>query len=74
MHLATVTELDATAQLPAQEDDDTIETVTMPNPNDTAAVTVNISADDHTAEMPVANDDETAEMEISGGTVNTKNG
>ena len=67
MHLATVTELDATAQLPAQEDDDTIETVTKPNPNDTAAVTVNISADDQTAEMPVANDDETAEMEISGG-------
>jgi len=69
MHLATVTELDATAQLPAQEDDDTIETVTKPNPNDTAAVTVNMSADDQTEEMPVANDDETAEMEISGGKI-----
>jgi len=69
MHLATVTELDSTAQLPAQEDDDTIETVAKPNPNDTAAVTVNMSADDQTAEMPVANDDETAEMEISGGKI-----
>ena len=67
MPLATVTEIDATAQLPVKEDDDTIDTLTQPDPSDTAAVTANMSADEQTAEMPVANDDETAEMEISGG-------
>lgn len=69
MPLATVTEIDVTAQLPvqAEDEDDTIEAVRQPNPNDTAAVTVNMSGDEKTAEMPVANDDETAEMEISGG-------
>ena len=44
------------------------------HPNDTAAVTVNMSADEKTAEMPVANDDDTTEMEIEGGTINTKQG
>lgn len=68
MPLATVTEIDVTAQLPVQkDDDDTVETVTQTNPNDTAAVTVNMASADETEEMPVANDDETAEMEISGG-------
>jgi len=67
MPLATVTELDVTAQLPVQDEDDTIETVTPPNPNDTAAVTINMTSEDKTEEMPVANDDDTAEMEISGG-------
>ena len=69
MPLATVTELDATAEMPVQEEDDTIETASQSDPGDTAAVTVNMSADDKTAEMPVANDDETAEMEISGGKI-----
>ena len=50
-----------------QQEDDTIETVSQTDPGDTAAVTINLAADDKTAEMPVANDDETAEMEISGG-------
>lgn len=67
MPLATVTELDVTAQLPVQDEGDTIETARPVNPNDTAAVTIRMSADEPTAEMPVANDDETAEMEISGG-------
>ena len=67
MPRATVTELDVTAQLPVQDEDDTIETAKPVNPNDTAAVTINMTSDDKTAEMPVANDDETAEMEISGG-------
>ncbi len=73
--LATVTEIDSTAQLPAREDDEsTAEMETARDPNDTAAVTVNMTAEDKTAEMPVANDDETAEMEIEGGTVNTRKG
>jgi len=69
MPLATVTELDATAEMPAGKEEDTIETVSPTDPGDTAAVTVNMSADENTAEMPVANDDETAEMEISGGKI-----
>ena len=69
--LATVTELDVTAQLPKHEDE-TAEMELSYDPNDTAAVTVNLRADDETAEMPVANDDETAEMEISGGKVDTR--
>ena len=65
--LATVTEIDVTAEMPVQQEDDTIETALQTDPGDTAAVTINLAADDKTAEMPVANDDETAEMEISGG-------
>ncbi len=70
--LATVTELDVTAQMRAQNDE-TAEMEPALDPNDTAAVTVNLPTDDETAEMPVANDDETAEMEISGGKVDTSN-
>ncbi len=66
-------ELDATAELPIDPDDEkTAEFEASYDPNDTNAVTVNMSAEDKTAEMPVANDDDTAEMEISGGTVDTK--
>jgi len=74
MPLASVTEIDVTAELPAKGDEPTAEIVVAHDPNDTAAVTVNMSADEKTAEMPVANDDETAEMEISGGKVDTKSG
>jgi hypothetical protein len=73
MPLATVTELDVTAQLPTQEDE-TAEMDMSRDPNDTAAVTVNLPTDDETAEMPVANDDDTAEMEVSGGKVDTSKG
>jgi len=68
--LATVTELDVTAQMPAHSDE-TAEMELAPDPNDTAAVTVNLPTDDETAEMPVANDDDTTEMEIEGGKVDT---
>ena len=71
LSLASVTELDVTAQLP-QQDDQTAEMEHRIDPNDTAAVTVNMSADDETTEMHVANDDETVEMDIEGGTVNTR--
>ena len=70
MPLATVTELDVTSQLPVQEEK-TAEMEQRVDPNDTAALTVNLSSDDETAEMPVANDDDTAEMDISGGRVDT---
>ncbi len=43
--LATVTELDVTAQLPARNDD------SVEDPDDTAEVTVNLEADDETVEM-----------------------
>ena len=52
----------ATAALPVSSYD----------PDDTNAVTMNMSRDDETAEMSVANDDETTEMEIEGATVDTK--
>ena len=71
MPLADVSELDATAEMPPA-DDDTVETATQQQLDATAAITVNMSADEKTAEMPVANDDETAEMDISGGKVDTK--
>jgi hypothetical protein len=68
-----VVELDATAELPAgQVTEKTAEFEASYDPNDTNAVTVNMSHEDKTAEMPSANDDETAEMEIEGGTVDTK--
>ena len=72
MPLTDASELDETAHLPLS-DDDTVETVSEPQLDETAAVTVNMSSDESTAEMPVANDDETTEMEISGGKVDTKN-
>jgi hypothetical protein len=72
MPLASVTEIDVTAQLRAQNDE-TAEIEHSLDPNDTAAVTVNLPTDDETAEMPVANDDETAEMEIEGGKIDTSN-
>lgn len=71
MPLADVADTQATAHLPSV-DDDTIESVSQENLDGTAAVTVNMTADENTAEMPVANDDETAEMDISGGKVDTK--
>ena len=71
MPLADVSELDATAEMPLASDD-TVETATEQQLDATAAITVNMSADEKTAEMPVANDDETAEMDISGGKVDTK--
>lgn len=65
--------LDATAELPARTDTGkTAEFEASYDPNDTNAVTVNLSHEDKTAELPVANDDETAEMEIESGTVDTK--
>ena len=73
MPASSVVELDATAELPAREDTEkTAEFEASYDPNDTNAVTVNMSHEDKTAEMPVANDDETAEMEIESGTVDTK--
>ena len=70
---STVAELDATAELPTGEGTDkTAEFEASYDPNDTNAVTVNMSHEDKTAEMPVANDEDTAEMEIESGTVDTK--
>ena len=76
MESAKVTEIDKTAELPAtnEAEEKTAEFEASFDPNDTNAVTVNMSGEDKTAELPVANDDETAEtaeMEISGGKVDT---
>ena len=72
MPLASVTELDSTAELPTTDDEKTTEFEASYDPNDTNAVTVNMSHEDKTAEMPVANDEDTAEMEIESGKVDTK--
>jgi hypothetical protein len=69
--LATVTELDVTAQLPlggrlaAVDSDETAAN---------EAITVNMSADDKTAEMLRAGNDDTVEMEAEGGKLDTKIG
>ena len=49
--LATVTELDVTAQMPAQNDD-----ISDPDVTQETEVTVNMDVDDATAEMPVGKD------------------
>lgn len=69
--LATVTELDVTAQLPARD------TTPVADSDQTAAnesITVNIAADDKTTEMAQAGNDDTVEMEAEGGKVDTKTG
>lgn len=70
MPRATVTEIDVTAQLPARDEDDS--DLDDDDNGDTGAVTVNLVADDKTAEMPAAENDDTTEMEIEGGKIDTK--
>jgi len=75
MPLASVTELDVTASL-EQPDEDTAETTAkMEQSHDrgeTGAATVNMSAEDKTAEMSVAGNDDTVEMDVEGGKVDTR--
>jgi hypothetical protein len=62
---------DATAEFPARENEPTVEFEASYDPNDTNAVTVNMSHEDQTTEMPVANDDETVEMDVESGKIDT---
>jgi DsbC/DsbD-like thiol-disulfide interchange protein len=64
---------EATAEMPARNEA-TAEFEASYDPNDTNAVTVNMSHEDKTAEMRVANDDETVEMDIESGKVDTGKG
>ncbi len=68
MPLATVTELDVTAQLPAKNDDISDADDTGINP------TVNMDGDNNTVEIPRGDDAKTVEMEIESGKVDTKAG
>ncbi len=69
MPLATVTELDVTAQLPTRE----TELSDLDDTGVNEAITVNITRDENTVEIQTAdNDDDTTEMEIEGGKVDTK--
>ncbi len=68
MPLATVTELDVTAQLPAKNDDISDMADTGINP------TVSMDGSDNTVEMPSGDNEKTAEMEIESGKVDTKAG
>ena len=68
MPLATVTELDVTAQLPrrggeATDPDDTLES---------EAPTVNTAGEDRTEEMPAAGNEDTVEMDVESGKVGTR--
>lgn len=68
MPLATVTELDVTAQLPRRGDEDV-------DPDDTVeneAPTVNTASDEKTAEMPAAGNEDTIEMDVESGRVGTR--
>ena len=71
---APVDEPEATAELPTTASERTVEFEASYDPNDTNAVTVNMSSEEKTAEMPVANDDETVEMDVEGGKVDTRKG
>ena len=71
MPLATVTEIDATAELQRKSTDETDQFEAAYDPNDTSAVTVSMPSDDETNRMPVANDDDTVEMDIESGKVDT---
>ena len=69
MPLATVHELDVTAQLPPKDDE------VIGDLDDTGVnPTVNLEAEDKTVEMAAGDEDNTAEMEVEGGKVDTKAG
>ncbi len=73
MPLASVTELDVTATM-EQPDDDTAEMERSHDPAESGAITVNLSAEDNTAEMQAAGNDDNVEMDVEGGKVDTKAG
>ena len=60
-----------TAELRAADAEKTVEFEASYDPNDTNAVTVNMTSEEKTAERPVANDDETVEMDVESGKVDT---
>ena len=68
MPLATVTELDVTAQLSARNDDISDVDDTGVNP------TVNMDGSDNTVDMPKGDNEKTVEMDIESGKVDTKSG
>ena len=72
MPLATVTELDVTAQMARRGDDAVDPDATL----DGEAPTVNTARDEKTAEMPAAGNEETAEitveMDVESGRVGTR--
>ena len=68
MSLATVTELDVTAQLPAKNDEIGDADDTGINP------TVNMDVDNNTVEMPRDDYEKTVEMDVESGKVDTKAG
>ena len=68
MPLATVTELDVTAQLPATSDEIGDADDTGINP------TVDMDGDNNTVDMPKGDNEKTVEMDIESGKVDTKAG
>ncbi len=66
MPLATVTELDVTAQLPRKDED-------VDDP-DATSETAAVSGEDKTEEMVAVSEDDTVEMDVEGGKVDTRAG
>ena len=69
---ASAEDLTATSEMPSREEEQTAEFEASYDPDDTNAVTVNMSSEDKTAKLSVANDDETIEMDAEGGKVDTR--
>jgi murein DD-endopeptidase MepM/ murein hydrolase activator NlpD len=69
MPLATVTELDVTAQLPAKNDDNISD---LDDTGINEEITVNIEAEEKTVEIVAGDSDKTVEMEVESGKVDTK--
>lgn len=70
MPLATVTELDVTAQLPRSDE----EVADPDGTEENEAITVNMTAEDKTEEMRTPGGEDTVEMEVESGKVDTKTG
>ncbi len=69
---ASAEDLTATSEMPSRDEEKTAEFEASYDPDDTNAVTVNMSSEDKTAKLSVANDDETIEIEADGGRVDTR--
>ena len=71
---ASAEDLTATSEMPSRDEERTAEFEASYDPDDTNAVTVNMSSKSDPGKMAVANDDETVEMETEGGKVDTRKG
>ncbi|MEJ2298124.1 MAG: hypothetical protein P8X94_06400 [Woeseiaceae bacterium] len=74
LRAATAEDLTATSEMPSRDEQKSAEFEASFDPDDTNAVTVNMSSEEESARLIVANDDETVEMDADGGKVDTRRG